>query len=228
MTLPYKQVFFDGDGVLFDTPNYEESNRKIALSSWNVVFHEMGIYHEHERLKEKYVRGEFPSYMEWTDEAVRVLQRNGLTGEQFMRIMEARPLMNGARKTIEALRERGVKTAVITGSFEELASRAKRDLGLDYAVGHCRLIFGKDGLLKSWKLTPCDFDGKVAYFRKIADEAGVSYSECAYVGDNINDVAIFREAGLAIAFNAEKEEVRQAADVVIEKKDLREILTHIF
>ena len=47
-----KMVFFDMDGVLFDTKGYQESHKKIAPSSWNVVFYELGIYSEHERLKE--------------------------------------------------------------------------------------------------------------------------------------------------------------------------------
>jgi FMN phosphatase YigB (HAD superfamily) len=36
-----KIIFFDADGVLFDTAGYTENNRKIALSTWNVVFHEL-------------------------------------------------------------------------------------------------------------------------------------------------------------------------------------------
>lgn len=223
----YKLVFFDGDGVLFDTPGYEENNQRIALSSWNVVFHKLGIYDEHEKLKEKFLKHEFRSYMEWTDAAVRVLQQKGLHRNTFKEIIYSRPLMPGAFDTIWELRQKRAATAVITGSFHALAARAKRILSLDYAAGHCKLNFDSAGRLKSWDLVPCDFDGKVIYFKKIADIAEVAYSECAYVGDNVNDIPIFKEVGLAIAFNATKEEVRKAADVVIEKKDLREILQHL-
>jgi phosphoserine phosphatase len=221
-----KLVFFDADGVLFDTAGYRENNRKIALSTWNVVFQELGIYPEHERLKEMYLKGIFPTYMEWTDEACKVLQQNGLTRDKFLQIINSRPLMNGAIETFKELRNRGYKTATITGSFEALALRAKELLNLDYAVGHCRLNFDESGKLKSWDLVPCDFEGKCVYFRKIADEEGVSYSECAYVGDEVNDIPIFREVGLSIAFNTTKEEVRKAAHVTIDKKDLKEILKY--
>jgi phosphoserine phosphatase len=221
-----KIIFFDADGVLFDTAGYTENNRKIALSTWNVVFHELGIYHEHERLKEMFLKGIFPTYMEWSDEACRVLQQNGLTRNKFLQIINSRPLMNGAIETFKELRSRGYKTAVITGSFEALALRAKEELGLDYAVGHCRLNFDDSGRLESWNLIPCDFDGKSVYFKKIAEKEGVSYSECAYVGNEINDIPIFRDVELSIAFNTTKEEVKKAADVVIDKKDLREILKY--
>ena len=38
---------------------------------------------------------------------------------------------------------------------------------------------------------------------------------------------IMKESGLGIAFNCKHEELMKVADVVIKKKDLREILKHI-
>ena len=127
-----KMIFFDMDGVIFDITGYNESGKKVAISTWNAVFDQAGIYREHERLKEMFIKGEFPSYMEWTDEACRVLQKHGLTREKFIKIINSRPLMNGAEETLNKLKKRGYKTAVITGSFEALALRAKKLLGLDY------------------------------------------------------------------------------------------------
>ena len=219
-------VFFDMDGVLFDVAGYNENGKKVAISTWNAVFDALGIYHEHERLKEMFIKGEFPSYMEWTDEACKVLQKNRLTKDRFNQIINSRPLMAGVEETLEGLKNRGYKTAVITGNFEVLALRAKKLLDLDYAIGHCRLNFDDTGNLKDWDLIPCDFNGKITYFKKIADEVGISYSECAYVGDEVNDIAIFKEVGLSIAFNCFKEEVKKTADIVIDKKDLREILNY--
>lgn len=221
-----KLIFFDMDGVLFDTRGYKEINEKIALSTWNVVFYDLGIYQEHERLKELYLKGIFPTYMEWTDEACRVLQKNGLTREKFMEIINNRPIMKGAIETIKELKKRGYKTAVITGSFEALALRAKETLGLDYAIGHCKLIFDNSGKLKEWILIPCDFEGKATFFKKIANNLKIDHSKCAYVGDEINDIPIFKDVGLSIAFNATKNEVKKNANVVIDKKDLREILKY--
>jgi len=221
-----KMVFFDMDGVLFDVAGYNESGKKVAISTWNAVFDQAGIYHEHERLKEMFIKGDFPSYMEWTDEACRVLQKHGLEKEKFMRVINNRPLMKGAKETFNELKNKGYKTAVITGSFEALALRAKELLGLDYAIGHCKLNFDNTGRLRNWELVPCDFDGKTAYFKKIADELEISYSKCAHVGDEVNDIPIFKEVGLSIAFNSTKKEVKKAADIIIDKKDLREILAY--
>lgn len=221
-----KMVFFDMDGVLFDVAGYNENGKKVAISTWNAVFDALGIYHEHERLKKMFVKGEFPSYMEWTDEACKVLQKNRLTEDKFKQIINSRPLMVGAEETSKELKNRGYKTAVITGSFEALALRAKELLSLDCAIGHCRLNFDETGDLKNWDLIPCDFDGKIAYFKKIADEIGINYSKCAYIGDEVNDIPIFKEVSLSIAFNCFKKEVKKAAGIVIEKKDLKEILKY--
>jgi len=38
---------------------------------------------------------------------------------------------------------------------------------------------------------------------------------------------VIQEAGLGIAFNCNEEELKKVADVVIEKKDLREVLKYI-
>lgn len=221
-----KLIFFDMDGVLFDIVGYNETGKKVAISTWNAVFDHAGIYHEHERLKKIFIKGSFPSYMEWTDEACRVLQKYGLTRDKFMKIINDRPLMNGAKETLSELKERGYKTAVITGSFKALAVRAQNLLGLDYVIAHCELIFNDNGNLKEWRLVPCDFEGKVEYFNKLAKQLDLSSSECAYVGDEVNDIPIFGKVGLSIAFNCYKKEVKKAAHVVIDKKDLREILQY--
>jgi phosphoserine phosphatase len=186
-------VIFDMDGVLVDVDDYNEGDKKIAVSTWQVVFDKTGIYHEHKRLKEMFIKGEFPSYMEWTDAACRVLQENKLTKEKFLDIIHSRPLMSGAKEALAALKNRGYKTAVITGSFKALAERAQKELGLDFIISHCDLIFDGNGGLQEWKLTPCDFEGKAEYFHKLIQELNIKSLECAYIGDEINDISIFRE-----------------------------------
>ena len=51
----------------------------------------------------------------------------------------------------------------------------------------------------------------------------IQAEESAAVGDGANDVSMIEESGLGIAFNA-KPILKEKADVVVEKKDLRELL----
>ena len=221
-----KLIFFDMDGVLVDIVGYTEDGKKVAISTWNTLFDHLDIYHEHERLKELFIKGNFPSYMEWTNEACRTLRKNGLTRDKFIEFIDNRLLMNGAKETSYELKKRGYKTAVITGSFKTLAEKMQKLLGLDYIIAHCELIFDENEKLKEWKLIPCDYEGKVEYFNKQVKELNLKPSECAYVGDEVNDIPIFREAGLSIAFNCYKENVKKATNLVIDKKDLRKTLKY--
>ena len=156
------------DGVLVDVSNYQESGSKIGVSTWHSVFDSLGIINEHKRLKEKFKAGEFPSYMEWTDEACKVLKRDGLTREKLSEIINRQPLMRGAKEAVSELKKRGYKTAVITGSFSTLAERVQRELGIDDAVAHCNLEFDGKGRLTGWKLLQCDYEGKVDAFLQMA------------------------------------------------------------
>jgi len=221
-----KMIFFDMDGVLFHIEGYNENGQSVAISTWNVLFDHLGIYNEHERLKKMFINGQLLSYMEWTNEACRVLQKHNLTKDKFMEVINNRSLMKGAKETLEKLKKRGYKTAVITGSFKILAERARNLLDLDEAIAHCDLIFDQLGNLKKWRLRPCDFTGKIEYFKGLIRKFGFKPSESAFIGDNVNDIPIFKEVGLSIAFNCQKEEVKKAAQVVIDKKDLREILKY--
>ena len=43
----------------------------------------------------------------------------------------------------------------------------------------------------------------------------------------LNEIKVMQEDGLGIAFNYNEDKLKKVADVVIEKKDLREVLKHI-
>jgi len=215
------------DGVLVDVSNYQESGSKVGVSTWHSVFDSLGIINEHKRLKEKFKAGKFPSYMEWTDEACKVLKSYGLTREKLSEIINRQPLMRGAKETVLELKKRGYKTAVITGSFSTLAERVQRELGIDDAVAHCNLEFDGKGRLAGWKLLLCDYEGKVDAFLQMAEKDGVKPSECVFVGDEVNDIPIFRKVGLSIAFNCSKQEVKNEADIVVDGNDLKLILSSL-
>ena len=90
-----------------------------------------------------------------------------------------------------------------------------------------RIYFDEKGNISKVDATEFDMDGKAIALRKIAERENISLKECVFVGDYLNDLKTIKEAGLGIAFNCNYDKVRKAADVVIEKKDLREILGHI-
>lgn len=221
-----KMVFFDADGVIFDI-DFIGNDRRVGISSWALLLDKIGLRHEYDKSKQKFLNNGFPSYLEWSDEVCKTLKKHKLTKDKFIEVINSKTFMEGAEETLRKLKEKGYKTALISGGFQELARKAQKSLNLDFAIGSCELLFDKNGCLKSWKLTPCDFEGKGKYFEEIASRFGFLPSECAHIGDEVNDIPVFQKAGLSIAFNCFKDDVKKAADIVIDRKDLREILPYL-
>ena len=67
---------------------------------------------------------------------------------------------------------------------------------------------------------------KGALLAQLKSLMGLETSEVMCVGDGANDVSMFREAGLKIAFCA-NEILKSEASVCIEKKDLKEIMKYV-
>lgn len=218
-----KFVVLDGDGVIYDLPIKQEDSPKVAASTWNVLFSRLGIYEEHERLKRKFIAGEFKSYVEWTNAACKVLKDFGLKKKIFEDVMETRQIAAGVSETVSELRKHGIIVATISGSFEGLSQRAKSTLPLDAYAGHCRLIFDRKGSLSDWRLRRCDYEDKVSVMRRMGRKFGVGVDECSFVGHEVNDIPALKASGLGIALNAHKEKVRRAADISV-KGDVTAIL----
>lgn len=225
----YKLLIFDLGGVIYDKPWYETSSDEIAVSTWDVLFQELGAYDTHERLKQNYIKKIFKTYMEWTNEACNILKSLRLDKKTFESIIERRPFSQGAKEVFQMLHKNKIITAVITGSFDALAQRANKELGdINHIYAHCKFHFNSNGLLESWNLQPTDYHDKTKYVKEIANQHRIPLEECACIGDDVNDVEAFKQVGLSIAFNSNKLKVRQAAKVVIESRDLRSILPHLY
>jgi phosphoserine phosphatase len=217
-----KIVFFDMDGVLFDV-GYFEHGKNVSASSWKILADAIGAGKDEDALKEKWKNNELKHSIHWIDETVKIYKKHGLTEKKYKEVIGSIKVMPGARETVAALKKRGYLTAVITGSFKEGAYRAKRELGVDFIVAACELIFDDKGNLADHIALPCDYNGKVKFFDAIIAGLGIKPEEAAMVGDGVNDVAIAKEAGFSIAFNA-RDELKDYCDAIVDKKDLREIL----
>lgn len=205
-------IIFDMDGVILDVP-----------SSWIALWSELKLLKERQKTKERYDRGEI-SYKEWVDIAMDLYRKKGLTEERFNEIVYSTRLMPGAKETVAELKKRGYKTAIISDGVKQFGSYLKKILGVDYVAIPNILLF-KDGKLsgatvKGWG------GSKTKIFSIMCEGLKINKNECAMVGHDWNDVEIFKEVGLSIAFCPATAEVESAAKIVIRKKDLRELLKH--
>jgi phosphoserine phosphatase len=219
-----KLVVFDMDNVLYDT-GYFETHKHVSASTWELVWKHLKAESENKRLKEKWASGGYGHVYDWQAEAAEAFRKLGLKKSDFARIVRELPFMPGAKETLAELKRRGIKTAIISGGFYDMAVRAKLDLGIDYLMATCYFIFeGED--MQGCAILPFDYEGKAMIFNALISSLKIKPSECAFVGDGPNDVQIAKEVGLSIAFNA-REELRSVSKVCIDKKDLREILRYI-
>ena len=218
-----KIIFFDMDGVLFDVGYFEEG-KGIAASSWKIIAREIGAEEDEEELKEKWKKNELDHFVHWVKETLKIYRKHGLTEKKFHEIINSLPFMEGAKEAVAELKKRGYMTAIITGSFKELAYRAKKELGIDFIVAACELVF-EDGKLADEIAFPCDYHGKAKFFEAIIAGLGIKPEETAMIGDGVNDIPIAKEAGFSIAFNS-REELKKVCDVSIDRKDLREVLKY--
>ena len=95
---------------------------------------------------------------------------------------------------IKMLQRAGVEVGIITGRTSEVVSVRARELGISIV---------RQGSTD-----------KVATWREILAEKGLSPRETAYVGDDIVDLPLLREVGFSASVSDAEDYVRDAADFV--------------
>lgn len=214
----YKLVCFDFDGTIIDE----------TIFIWQIIHDNLDT--DKEKRKEgvdNFYSGKI-TYEQWAKSDVELLKKAGADKKRLMEIIKPLKLMPGALETIKELKSRGIKLAIISGSIDialELLIPDYRDFFDDVMIN--RLSFNEDGSIKDIEATKFDMEHKATGLKYIAGREKIPLSECVFIGDNHNDIHIAEIAGLSIAFNCKSESLAEVSDVLIEKKDLREILKHI-
>ena len=214
----YKLVCFDVDGTLIDNVKF----------SWN-IFHD---YFKVDMERRESARNDFfngkISYLQWAQHDINMWREKGAKKQDFLKAIEHLRLMNGAIETLQELKKNNMKLAIISGSINILLEKfiPNYDEFFD-DVFLSKIYFDEKGNIAKIEPTEFDIEKKADALRKIAERENIKLTECVFVGDYLNDLKVIQEAGLGIAFNCRHDELRKVADVVIEKKDLREVLRYI-
>lgn len=214
----YRLICFDVDGTLIDNVEY----------SWE-VFHD---YFKVDMKRRENARKQFfdgkISYEEWALHDIGLWKEKGAKRNDFLDAIKHLKLMDGAMETVRELKKRNLKLAIISGTVSVILESLMPYYNKYFDdVFLNKLIFDKNGNITDIKVTPFDIYGKAEAMKIIAKRENISLNECVFVGDHRNDISVMKECGLSIAFDPKDDELRKIADVVIEKKDLREVLKHI-
>jgi YrbI family 3-deoxy-D-manno-octulosonate 8-phosphate phosphatase len=114
-------------------------------------------------------------------------------------------------KGFEILKNAGIKTAIITSEDTNIVARRAKKLKIDYLVQGCTT--------------------KLKALKDICHEIGISLDEVAYIGDDINDLEVIKEVGIAICPKDANDTNLEYADFICTKKGgegcVREFIDHL-
>lgn len=152
----------------------------------------------------------------------RVSLLAGLAESRAQEICENLPLMPGAQEIVAFLQDCGYKVVCFSGGFSLATRHFARVLGLDGDFSN--ILHTKAGVLSGEVGGEMMFgDSKGVMLMRLQHLLGVSVQDTLCVGDGANDVSMFAYAHTRVAFCA-KAVLKEAANIVVEQKDLRAII----
>lgn len=216
--MKYKLIVFDFGGVLVNT-----------FSSWVTLHKYFGTYKESRKQFNMYHKGEI-SYQKWCEMNIELWNKKKKANKEIMEkaIAENITKIKGADELLKKIKERGYKIAVISGDLNITLEHYFDKNLFDYIFIN-QIFFDKDGNIIGVKGTNYDFKAKVQALKAICKREGIKLEECIAILDDAygNDLELAKVVGYSIAFNSKSEKLNKIADVVIKKKDLKEILKYI-
>jgi phosphoserine phosphatase len=189
-------------------------------SIWKHLHEQLGTW-DRGRISAKRFRDGEITYEEWAK--MDALCWKGLEVSSIIKILDGIEYTQGAKEALETLRTYGIRTAIVSAGLSILAEKARRDLNADLAIANELEV--RDGKLTGNITVRVDPRNKREVIEEIALLVGVEMSRTAVIGDNPFD--LHEEARLNIAFNPREKWACEIADIVIESKDLRDIIGYI-
>ncbi|MDE6885962.1 MAG: phosphoserine phosphatase SerB [Helicobacteraceae bacterium] len=155
----------------------------------------------------------------------RVSFLKGMKEESAISVCRNLPLINGAKEIVLELKKRDYKVVCFSGGFKFATSYFKEILGLD--ADFSNTLHSKNGILSGEVGGEMMFgNSKGKMLSTLQNLLKIDKKNTLAVGDGANDISMFAYADKKVAFCA-KEALKKEANIIIKKKDLREILKHI-
>ena len=153
----------------------------------------------------------------------RVALLKGLSIDVIAEVQKRITLTNGAAELISAIQHSGDIPAVVSGGFVEIITPLMSELNItNFKANQLEII---DGILTGRVVgSVVDRAAKASYLLEL--EGRYSPAKTFAIGDGANDIDMVNAADCGIAFCA-KPALNEVADVVILKRDLREVLNYL-
>lgn len=155
----------------------------------------------------------------------RVALFKGADENKIIDICQNLPYTKGAKETITELKKMGYKVVCFSGGYETATIPAQNVLGYDAQFSN--ILHFKDGKMTGLVGGEMMFgDSKGKMLKRLQALLNISEEDTMTVGDGANDLSMFKYAKTKVAFCA-KPVVRENANIIINNKDLTEILNNL-
>jgi phosphoserine phosphatase len=202
-----KLVIFDVDGTILKT------------YSWQYIHENLGTWNDARGYLDQFFRNQI-TYDEWARLDAALWKNQPLT--RITEIISQMPYTEGAKETLATLKEKGIKTYLLSAGLTQVAQRIQEETGINGYAANTLIV--KDGCLTGEVEVNVSFHDKDKHLPRILQEFNVTPNECAAVGDDPTLIPLFKKVALAIAFNPTNETIERNAHITIKNKDLRKIL----
>jgi phosphoserine phosphatase len=202
-------VVFDLDGTL--TP---------VDSLWKYLHDEFGTWEKGKIAEQKYRRGEI-SYKEWAETDAGYWA--GASVSSITDALNRIPYRQGVREVFITLREKSVKTAIISAGLSILTDKVAKELGADIALSN--ELETNDGRLTGGIKVKVAVNDKGHIVEQLAAQIGIPIDQVALIGDRAFDLS--HPKCLRIAYKPKDEIAKQRADYVVEDDDLSRVLQYL-
>ena len=155
----------------------------------------------------------------------RVSLLKGAKEDKVIQICKNLPYTNGAKETITELHKMNYKVVCFSGGYETATIPAQNHLGFDAQFAN--ILHFKNGEMTGLLGGEMMFsDSKGKMLKRLQKLLNISEVDTLVVGDGANDLSMFKYAAKRAAFCA-KPILKENANIVIDKKNLSELLNYL-
>lgn len=208
----FKLVCFDMDGVIFKERNF-----------WMELHKAYGTFEAGKLLTEKYLHTDYDMLVKTVVEGLW----KGKDFETYKEVVDAYEYLNGVKETFDYVKNKGLKTAIISASSIDVVRRVQNEFGVDFVFGN-ELVF-RDGKISgefNWPVAG-GHEEKARIVRDLCKDLRISPLEVIFIGDSKIDVEAFKEVGLSIAFNSDCSALKEVATYVVDSDVLSDIIKYL-
>ena len=203
-------IAFDVDGTIVEQP----------ASSWRLIHILTGKVREAEENMKLFREGKI-SYEEWAILDVK-LWRGVKVDELDRKIEKMIRVMPGVDKLFKWLRKNGFKIALISSGVNLVVNRIAKKLEAD--IVETNIVKVRDGIITGEVEVRVGYYNKGDVLKEVAKRLGVPGNRIIAVGDEENDIPMFKVASISIALNPAKKKLWREAKYTVYTENLENLI----